>query len=49
MKNLNKDLKRIVMMYWQEEKNHWESLENPSDHVFLSLNRVKNYLIEEEK
>mgnify|MGYP003662166522 CR=1 FL=1 len=46
MKNLNKDLKRIVMMYWQEEKNHWESLEN---HVFLSLNRVKNYLIEEEK
>ena len=49
MKNLNKDLKRIVMMYWQEEKDHWESLDTPSDHIFLSLNNVKNYLIGERK
>ena len=48
MEKLHKDLKRIVMMYWQEEKTHWESLDTPSDHIFLSLNTVKNYLIGEE-
>jgi hypothetical protein len=49
MKRLHKALKRIVMMYWQEEKNHWESLDNPEDHIFMSLNKVKNYIIGKEK
>ena len=49
MEKLHKDLKRIVMMYWLEEKTHWESLENPEYHIFLALNSVKNYLIGEEK
>ena len=47
MEKLHKDLKRIVMLYWQEEKTHWESLDNPEDHIFLALNSVKNYLIGE--
>jgi hypothetical protein len=49
MEKLHKDLKRIVMMYWQEEKTHWESLNTPEDHVFLALNNIKCYLIGEEK
>ena len=49
MEKLHKYLKRIVMMYWQEEKTHWESLDNPEDHIFLALNSVKNYLIGEER
>ena len=36
-------------MYWQEEKTHWESLDNPEDHIFMSLNEVKNYIIDKEK
>ena len=49
MIRLHKALKRIIMMYWQEEKTHWESLDNPEDHIFMSLNEVKNYIIAKEK
>ncbi len=46
---LRKDLKRIVMMYWSDEKSHWEELGNDEDHIFTSLNNVRNYLISKEK
>ena len=46
---LQKDLKRIVMMYWSDEKSHWEELNNDEDHIFTSLNNVRNYLILLEK
>ena len=43
--SLNKDLNRIVMMYWHDERNHWDSIDNPEDHIFHSINNIKNYLI----
>ena len=50
---LRKDLKRIVMMYWSDEKDHWEELDKGNylheDHIFTSLNNVRNYLIRLEK
>ena len=49
MKRLHKDLKRIIMMYWARERNHWDELENPEEHIFISLNNVRNYLISKEK
>tara|TARA_Y100001973_G_C5201732_1_gene338283 strand:+ start:3393 stop:3629 length:237 start_codon:yes stop_codon:yes gene_type:complete len=46
---LRKDLKRIVMMYWSDEKSHWEELDNDENHIFISLNNVRNYLISKKK
>lgn len=45
IESLEKDLQRIVMMYWQEENNHWESTNNAEDHIFHSINNIKNYLV----
>ena len=45
IEGLSKDLNRIVVMYWQEERNHWDSTDTPEDHIFHSINNVKNYLI----
>jgi len=32
-------------MHYHIEKVHWEELGNPEDHIFLSLNNIKNYLM----
>tara|TARA_R100001463_G_scaffold102573_1_gene156998 strand:- start:603 stop:770 length:168 start_codon:yes stop_codon:yes gene_type:complete len=42
---IENDLEYIIDMYWQVEKEHWEELDNPSDHIFNNLNNVKNFLI----
>ena len=43
--SIEKDLKRIVDMFWNIEKRHWEEAgTDDAHHIFLSLNRVKNWL-----
>ena len=44
MKQIIKDLQRIVDMYWHEEHRHWEEWDNPEDHIFHAFNNIKNYL-----
>ena len=37
LKRLNRldfDINRLVEMYWQMEKDHWEEADCPDDHVF---------------
>ncbi len=43
--SIEDDLEYIIDMYWQVEKNHWEELNTPSEHIFNNLNNVKNFLI----
>ena len=40
-----KRLNRLVEMYWQIEKDHWEEDGNPEDHIFHAINNLKNYLV----
>ena len=45
MNSIMKDLKRVVGMYWDIEKNYWEDSGTDDDnHVFISLNNIKNWL-----
>ena len=45
MSEIKKDLQRIVNMFWDIEKNHWEEGgTNDDNHIFLNLNNVKNWL-----
>ena len=45
MISIMKDLKRVVGMYWDIEKNYWEDSGTDDDnHVFISLNNKKNWL-----
>ena len=45
MISIRKDLKRVVGMYWDIEKNYWEDSGTDDDnHVFISLNNIKNWL-----
>ena len=37
-------LQRIIDMYWSVEKDHWEELGTPDDHIFIDFNNTKNYL-----
>ena len=48
-KDLLDELEEIIRMYWQEEKDHWEELECPDKHIFLSVNAIKNWLIAQHK
>jgi hypothetical protein len=48
MKNMM-NLKRVVDMYWDIEKNYWEDTAPPhrkdkDRHIFLSINNIKNWL-----
>lgn len=43
--SIEDDLDKLVDMYWQQEKDHWEEANNPDDHIFHAFNNVKNYLI----
>ena len=46
MISIMKDLKRVVGMYWDIEKNYWEDSGTDDDnHVFISLNNIKNWLV----
>jgi hypothetical protein len=50
LKRLNRlDIDKLVEMYWQIEKNHWEEDGNPEDHIFHAINNLKNYLIGRKK
>ena len=52
LKRLNRldfDINRLVEMYWQMEKDHWEEDGNPENHIFHALNNLKNYLIGKSK
>ena len=43
--SIEKDLKRIVDVFWDIEKRYWEEAGTDDEHhIFLSLNRVKNWL-----
>ena len=44
LNRINLDLNRLVDMYWQIEKDHWEEAGNPKDHIFNAINNLKNYL-----
>lgn len=46
--NLEDDLHKLVDMYWQQEKDHWEEDNNSDEHVFHAFNNIKNYLIGRE-
>ena len=41
---LKQSLQRIIDMHWSVEKDHWEELGTPDDHIFNAFNDVKNYL-----
>ncbi len=44
MISIEKDLQRIVDMWWKHEFDHWEENANPEDHIFHALNNIKNWL-----
>ena len=47
---ITKDLHRIVNMYWDIEKRHWEEEgSNNDNHIFISLNNVRNYILSLKK
>ncbi len=41
---LRQSLQRIIDVHWHIEKDHWEELSNPDDHIFIAFNDVRNYL-----
>lgn len=44
MERIIKDLEKLVEYMWANELQHWEESFNPPDHIFHSINNVKNYL-----
>tara|TARA_R100000234_G_C4864522_1_gene120635 strand:+ start:229 stop:435 length:207 start_codon:yes stop_codon:yes gene_type:complete len=48
MERIITDLEKLVEYMWAEENKHWEEEGNPQDHIFQSINNVKNYLIGRE-
>ena len=42
--SIEKDLKRVVNMFWDIEKRHWEETPDNDNHVLHSLNNIKNWL-----
>jgi len=47
MERIIKDLEKLVEYMWANELQHWEESFNPPDHIFHSINNVKNYLNKE--
>ena len=43
--SLEKDLKDIVDMSWEEERRHWDEVGCPKKHIYHSLNNLRNFLI----
>ena len=58
LNKLHKDLHRLVDHMWQSEKHNWEEQQatdehyktnHAENHIFHSINNIKNYLIGKEK
>ena len=45
MEDLEVDIDKIVEYMWSTEHNDWEEKDNPEDHIFHSINNIKNYLV----
>lgn len=43
-KDILVDIERVVEYLWRDEFKHWEEDDNPQEHVFHSVNNLKNYL-----
>ena len=46
---IHKAMKKIIDEYWRLEYEDWEDKNNPEDHIFMSLNSLKNHLEAEHK
>ena len=46
---INDDMHRIVHLLWEKEKERWERNGTPNNHIFISINNMKNYLVAERK
>ena len=46
---IHKAMKKIIDEYWRLEYEDWEDKNNPDDHIFMSLNSLKNHLEAEHK
>lgn len=40
-KEIKKDIKKVVNIYWNDEERHYEENDKPRGHVFNSLKRLK--------
>ena len=40
MVSIHNDLLRIIRMFWEIEKRHWEESNYPDDHIFINLDNV---------
>ena len=40
-----KDIQRIVDLYWHHDQRDWDELGNPDNHIFHAFNNIKNYLV----
>ena len=46
---IHKAMKKMVDEYWTIEYKAWEEKDNPEDHIFVSLNILKNHLEAEHR
>jgi len=37
-------IEKVVDYLWREEYNHWEEEKNPQNHIFHSVNTLRNWL-----
>ena len=44
MISIEKDLQKVVDMWWEIEHTNWEELDTPEDHIFVNINNIKNWL-----
>ena len=44
MISIHNDLLKIIGMFWEIEKRHWEESNYPDDHIFISLDNVKKWM-----
>lgn len=40
-KGLKRDIKTVVGYLWHDEEKHYEEMDNPKNHIFLTLKRLK--------
>ena len=44
MISIHNDLLKIIGMFWEMEKRHWQESNYPDDHIFISLDNVKKWM-----
>ena len=44
MISIEKDLQRVVDMWWEIEHTNWEELDTPENHIFVNINNIRNWL-----